>query len=238
MGTEEVTPKFAGEIVHCFSLIDKQSQFAIMSDTEEQTEGGTNAPDRMKVAELRSALQERGLDTKGTKPVLVARLQEAFDAEKTPSEGDAAEPEKMETPAATEATAESKEKSAEEKPIETPAEEKPLETPAEEKPTVTPAEAAESPKKEEEKGKDGKGTKRKMDDEPFEVKENEPEIADSLLCLDVYNSALNLRINEDFMSGLPFSRDGWAYCYAGARATYGFNKGKVWFEVKYVDNLE
>merc|ERR1712106_1017540 len=137
------TPKFAGEIVHCFSLIDKQSQFAIMSDTEEQTEGGTNAPDRMKVAELRSALQERGLDTKGTKPVLVARLQEAFDAEKTPSEGDAAEPEKMETPAATEATAESedkeeeeekmevesKEKSAEEKPIETPAEEKPLETP-------------------------------------------------------------------------------------------------------------
>jgi len=228
-----------------------------MSDTEEQTEGGTNAPDRMKVAELRSALQERGLDTKGTKPVLVARLQEAFDAEKTPSEGDAAEPEKMETPAATEATAESedkgeengeeeeekmevesKEKSAEEKPIETPAEEKPLETPAEEKPTVTPAEAAESPKKEEEKGKDGKGTKRKMDDEPFEVKENEPEIADSLLCLDVYNSDLNLRINEDFMSGLPFSRDGWAYCYAGARATYGFNKGKVWFEVKYVDNLE
>ena len=33
------------------------------------------APDKMKVADLRAALQERGLDTKGTKPVLVARLQ-------------------------------------------------------------------------------------------------------------------------------------------------------------------
>ena len=33
-------------------------------------------------------------------------------------------------------------------------------------------------------------------------------------------------------------RDGWGYCYAGARATYGFNSGKVWFEVKYLDNLD
>ena len=40
------------------------------------------APDKMKVADLRAALQERSLDTKGTKPVLVARLQEALDAEK------------------------------------------------------------------------------------------------------------------------------------------------------------
>ena len=42
----------------------------------------TAAPDKMKVADLRAALQERGLDTKGTKPVLVARLQDALDAEK------------------------------------------------------------------------------------------------------------------------------------------------------------
>jgi len=38
-------------------------------------------PEKMKVAELRAALQEKGLDTKGTKPVLVARLQEALAAE-------------------------------------------------------------------------------------------------------------------------------------------------------------
>lgn len=34
--------------------------------------------DKMKVAELRAALSERGLDTKGTKPVLLARLKEAI----------------------------------------------------------------------------------------------------------------------------------------------------------------
>ena len=30
---------------------------------------------KMKVAELRSALEDHGLDSKGTKPILVARLQ-------------------------------------------------------------------------------------------------------------------------------------------------------------------
>ena len=54
-----------------------------MSDNE-------NAPDKMKVAELRAALQERGLDTKGTKPVLVGRLQSALDAENPPAEEEAA----------------------------------------------------------------------------------------------------------------------------------------------------
>merc|ERR1712107_959804 len=65
-----------------------------------------------------------------------------------------------------------------------------------------------------------KGTKRKADEEPpFEVKENEPEIPEALVCLDWYNSDLNLRITDNYMTGIPFSRDGWGYCYAGARAT-------------------
>ena len=33
--------------------------------------------DKMKVAELRTELAKRNLDTKGTKPVLLARLREA-----------------------------------------------------------------------------------------------------------------------------------------------------------------
>merc|ERR1712060_387324 len=61
-----------------------ESRKVKMSDTE-------NAPDKMKVAELRAALQERGLDTKGTKPVLVGRLQAALDAEKPPEEETAME---------------------------------------------------------------------------------------------------------------------------------------------------
>jgi len=190
-----------------------------MSDAE-------NAPDKMKVAELRAALQERGLDTKGTKPVLVGRLQAALDAEKPPEEESV-----MDTTAD-----DNKEEAADVK-----TEEK-METEDEKKASDTD-EKTETPKKEEVKTEDAKkedvkGVKRKLDDEPFEVKENEPEIPDSLVCLDWHNSDLNLRITEDLMSGIPFSRDGWGYCYAGARATYGFNSGKVWYEVKYLDNME
>merc|ERR1740123_999148 len=194
------------------------------------------APDKMKVAELRAALQERGLDTKGTKPVLVARLQEAFDAEKPAAEEEvpattaaAAADEKMETEAA------AAEEPAKAESMET-GEGKTEETPAEGKPSEKKTEAN---NKVEEKKEDEKGTKRKADEEPpFEVKENEPEIPEALVCLDWYNSDLNLRITDNYMTGIPFSRDGWGYCYAGARATYGFNSGKVWFEVKYLDNLD
>ena len=181
------------------------------------------APDKMKVAELRSALQvpilhplmkyfsseisrfvllglfsrtteqERGLDTKGTKPVLVARLQEAFDAEKPATEVEVpAAVENMETEAATEEAAKTESMETDEaKPAEDKAsasEEKPADTKAEEK-------------------KGEKGTKRKADEEPpFEVKENEPEIPEALVCLDWYNSDLNLRITDNYMTGIPFSR--------------------------------
>jgi len=46
---------------------------------------------KMKVAELRSALEDHGLDSKGTKPILVARLQSYM--ENLPSQN--AEPEPM-----------------------------------------------------------------------------------------------------------------------------------------------
>jgi len=200
-----------------------------MSDNE-------NAPDKMKVAELRAALQERGLDTKGTKPVLVGRLQSALDAENPPAEEEAA--------AAVEATEETTEETKMEEEVKT---EENMETEDSSTEVKAGEEKTETPKKEEVKSdevkmeeakEDGKGTKRKLDDEPFEVKENEPEIAESLVCLDWHNSDLNLRITDDLMSGIPFSRDGWGYCYAGARATFGYNTGKVWYEVKYLDNME
>ena len=82
------------------------------------------------------------------------------------------------------------------------------------------------------------GVKRKMEEKPFEVKEHEPDIAPGLVCLDWHNSDLNLRILDTLMEGVPFSRDGWAFCYAAARATFGFTSGKLWYEVKYVDNMD
>ncbi len=63
--------------------------------------------------------------------------------------------------------------------------------------------------------------------------EDEPEYDKTLVVLDWYNSDLNLTINEtDFVSGAPLTEAGFAYMYAGARATYGFENGKVCYEVK------
>ena len=184
-------------------------------------------PEKMKVAELRAALQEKGLDTKGTKPVLVARLQEALEAEKkepTPEP----EPEKVEETAMEESAAEEKTEAA------------PEEVKKEETMEVEETPKTEEVKKEEVKTEEKKdqGVKRKMDEEPFEVKENEPEIPGDLMCLDWQNSDLNLRILDTLSEGVPFSRDGWAFCYAAARATFGFKTGKLWYEVKYVDNMD
>lgn len=171
------------------------------------------APEKMKVTDLRSALQERGLDTKGTKPVLVARLQEALDKEKPVEES----AELTEAEAGAGGDAEPMEEG--------------------DKPKVEEVKP-EAEVKPETKKEDVKGVKRKVEEEPFEVKENEPEIADDLVCLDWYNSDLSLKISEDLFTALPFIRDGWSYCYAGARATHGFQTGKIWYEVKYIDNMD
>ena len=127
--------------------------------------------------------------------MLVARLQEAFDLERPAEEAPVADAEeKMETEAIA-AVAEEPEKTEEMATEEVP---KTEEAPAAEKKT----EAKVEEKKEEEKG-----TKRKADEEPpFEVKENEPEIPEALVCLDWYNSDLNLRITDNYMTGIPFSR--------------------------------
>ena len=178
------------------------------------------APDKMKVADLRTALQERGLDTKGTKPVLVARLQEALDKEK----GDAKPEETMET-----------ETVEETKPVVT-------EIKVEKKVEAEKAEPMEEDTKEEKKAEEKKEEppkKKFIDDEPYEVKDIEPEIPENFTCLDFYNSDLNLKIAiDDLNTAQPFIRDGWGYCYAGGRATHGVTSGKVWYEVKYVDNMD
>ncbi|XP_046446936.1 heterogeneous nuclear ribonucleoprotein U-like protein 1 [Daphnia pulex] len=71
-----------------------------------------------------------------------------------------------------------------------------------------------------------------------EFTEDEPECDGSLVVLDWYNSDLNLTINKtDFVSGAPLTEAVFAYMYAGARATYGFENGKVCYEVKVTENL-
>ena len=52
-----------------------------------------------------------------------------------------------------------------------------------------------------------RNAKKAFDDEPFVVTENEPEIGETVVCLDWYDSDLSMRIDkEEHMSGEPFNR--------------------------------
>merc|ERR1711915_197558 len=99
-------------------------KFSELSEKNPKMSDSENTPDKMKVAELRAALQERGLDTKGTKPVLVGRLQAAPDAEKPPEEeaapkdpADESVVEEKKDDEAMETEVESKEEKTEETPV-------------------------------------------------------------------------------------------------------------------------
>ncbi|XP_077971130.1 uncharacterized protein LOC120346575 isoform X2 [Styela clava] len=56
--------------------------------------------------------------------------------------------------------------------------------------------------------------------------------------LDEYISDLNLEISPEGYSCQPLCKDGFAYMWAGAKATFGIRKGKVCYEVKVAENLE
>lgn len=60
----------------------------------------------------------------------------------------------------------------------------------------------------------------------------------TVVCLDVYNSDLNLTIDKGRFSAVPLSQHGFGLMWAGARSTYGFLKGKVCFEVKITKFLD
>jgi heterogeneous nuclear ribonucleoprotein U-like protein 1 len=85
-----------------------------------------------------------------------------------------------------------------------------------------------------------RGQKRKFnEDEPFVVVEDEPDIDENAICLDWFNSDLSLRISkEGYMVAEPFFKEGWGYVWSSARATHGFNEGKVGFEVKLLEHMD
>jgi len=232
--------------------------------------------EKMKVAELRDELEKRGLDTKGTKPFLVQRLQEALDnegggaaaadeggeapMEEVGEDGDAPEEEEEEPEEPQEEAMENGEAEAA-APVktETAAAAVPATPPkaAAAVPATPPKAAAETngdtkeektevkPEPKSEK-KPGSGVKRKFGEisanieemKPWTVREDEPEMKEGFVCLDWYNSDLNLKIRHDeFLSAMPLNRESWSWVYAGCRATYGVKTGKVFYEVKYNENM-
>ena len=106
-------------------------------------------------------------------------------------------------------------------------------------------EEEEEEEEEEDKNDVVKDRKRKRSPSPVDdrrdspapmLAENEPEIDDSALILSWYDSDLNLVIDKDgFFTATPMHNDGFSYMWAGARASYGFLCGKVYYEAKIVD---
>ena len=64
--------------------------------------------------------------------------------------------------------------------------------------------------------KEKRGTKRKRnDDEPYVVNEDEPEIPNDFMCLDWQNSDLTLKVNkETFLAAEPFHSLAWGYIFS------------------------
>ena len=131
------------------------------------------------------------------------------------------------------------------KPVEAkPEPDKVADEPAAKPAAAEKTESTEEPKpaepKPEEKSAEKRGQKRKRnDDEPFVVTEDEPELAENFMCLDWQNSDLTLKINkETFCNAEPFHVAAWGYVFSSGRATHGFQTGKIGFEVKWVGNME
>lgn len=74
---------------------------------------------------------------------------------------------------------------------------------------------------------------------PVRRQEDEPEIDESSVLLSWYDSDLNLVIDKaEFLTAAPMHQQGFGYVWAGARASYGFCKGKVCYEAKCLENLD
>ncbi|XP_012219310.1 heterogeneous nuclear ribonucleoprotein U isoform X2 [Linepithema humile] len=87
--------------------------------------------------------------------------------------------------------------------------------------------------------------KRKRSSSPVEVHqvslaqdkaENEPDFDESAVILSWYDSDLNLIINKQgFLSAMPMHDNDFCHLWAGARASYGFINGKVYYEAKITE---